>query len=61
MDQVNYTVQKPWKELHFIMRVLKKGNRNTKSLAYMSLGCPILEYGSACWNPCTERQLNVLG
>jgi hypothetical protein len=21
---------KPWKELHFVMRVLKKGNRNTK-------------------------------
>jgi hypothetical protein len=59
VDQVNYTVQKPWKELDFIMRVLKKGNKNIKSLAYMSLVCPILEYGSACWDPCTERQINV--
>ena len=37
VDQVNYTVQKAWKAIHFVMCVLKKGNRNTKSLAYMSL------------------------
>jgi len=45
--QVNYTVQKAWKALHFVMRVLKKGNRNTQSLAYTSLVRPILEYESA--------------
>jgi hypothetical protein len=28
-DQVNYTVRKAWKALHFIMRILKKGNSNT--------------------------------
>jgi hypothetical protein len=60
VDQANYTVKKAWKVLHFIMRALKKGNRNTKSLAYTSLVCPILEYGSACWDICTERQINVL-
>jgi hypothetical protein len=27
---VNYTVKKAWKALHFTMRVLKKGNSNTK-------------------------------
>ena len=42
VDQVNYTVQKAWKALHFVMHVLKKGNRNTKSLAHKSLVCPIL-------------------
>jgi hypothetical protein len=42
------------------MRVLKKGNRNTKSLAYMSLVCPILEYGAACWDPYREGQINAL-
>ena len=36
-NQVNYTVKKAWKALHFTMRVLKKGNSNTKSLAYRSL------------------------
>ena len=46
-DQVNYTVKKAWKALHFTMRILKKGNSNTKSLAYMSLVSPILEYGAA--------------
>jgi len=31
VDQVIYLVQKTWKALHFVMRFLKKGNRNTKS------------------------------
>ena len=26
----------------------------------MSLVRPILEYGSACWDPCREGQINVL-
>ena len=30
VDQVNYRARKAWKALHFVMRVLKKGNRNTK-------------------------------
>jgi len=33
MDQVNYTVQKAWKALHFVMHILKKGNRNTKGFS----------------------------
>jgi hypothetical protein len=28
--QIRYTVQKAWKALHFIKRVLKKGSNNTK-------------------------------
>jgi hypothetical protein len=60
VDQVNYKAQKACKALHFVMDVLKKGSRNTKSLEYTSLVCPILEYGSACWNPCREGQINVL-
>jgi hypothetical protein len=36
-DQVNYMVKKAWKALHFTMCILKKGNRNTKSLAYTAL------------------------
>ena len=60
VDQVNYTVQKAWKALHVAIRVLKKGNRNTESSAYTSLVCPVLEYGSGCWDPCREGQINVL-
>jgi hypothetical protein len=30
VDQVNYTAQKAWKAFHVVMRVLKKGSRNTK-------------------------------
>jgi hypothetical protein len=29
-DQENYTVQKAWRALHFVMRIVKKGNKNTK-------------------------------
>ena len=42
------------------MRVLKKGNKNTKSFAYTSLVRPILEYAAACWGPCREGQKNAL-
>jgi len=59
MDEVNYTVQKTWKALHFAMCILKKGNRNTKSLAYTSMVYSILEYGAACWDPC-RGQINAL-
>jgi len=52
--------EKAWKALHFVMRVLKKGNRNTKSLVHTSLVRPILEYGVACWDPCREGQINAL-
>ena len=47
-DQVNYTVKNAWKA-HFTMRILKKGNSNTTSLAYVSLAGPILEYGAVYW------------
>ena len=32
-DQVNYTVQKAWRAPHFVMRIVNKGNKKTKSLA----------------------------
>jgi hypothetical protein len=35
-DQVNYTANKAWKALHFTVRILKKGTRNTKSSAFTS-------------------------
>ena len=42
------------------MRILKKGNSNTKSLAYMSLVRPIFEYGATCWDPYREGQISAL-
>jgi len=29
-------------------------------IAYTSLVRPVLEYGSTCWDPCTEGQVNAL-
>ena len=45
VDQENYTAQKDWKVFHFVMRVLEKVNRNTKSSAYTSLALLILNIG----------------
>jgi len=59
VDRVNYTAQKAWKALHFVMHVLKQGKRTIKSLAYASVVCPILEYGSACRDLC-RGHINVL-
>jgi len=59
-DQVNYTVQKAWRALHFVMRIVKRGNKNTKSLAYTSPVRLILEYGAACWDPYRECQISAL-
>ena len=42
------------------MRILKKGNSNTRSLAYMLLVRPILEYVAACWDLYREGQISVL-
>ena len=60
VDQINYTVQKAWRALHFVMRIAKKGNKNKKSLAYTSLVRPILEHEAACWDPHTECQISAL-
>jgi len=54
-DHVNYTLRKEWKALHFTMHILKKGNNNTKRLAYTALVAPIFEYGVVYW----DRQLSM--
>jgi len=59
-DHVNHTLRKAWKALHFTMRILKKGNSNVKRLAYTALVRPILEYGSACWDPYRGGQVRAL-
>jgi hypothetical protein len=42
------------------MHILKKGNSNMKSLAYMSLVCLILVYRAACWVKFSKGQINAL-
>jgi hypothetical protein len=37
-----------------------KTEGDTKSLAYASLVCPILEYGAVCWDPYRECQISAL-
>ena len=59
-DQVNYSVKKAWKTLHFTMQILKNGNSKTKSLAYTSFVRPILEYGATCWDLYREGQISAL-
>jgi len=38
----------------------EKRNSNTTCLASMSLVSPILEYGTACWDPYREGQIIAL-
>ena len=38
----------------------KKGNNNTKRLAYTALVRPTHEYGAVCWNPCRESHVSAL-
>jgi hypothetical protein len=59
-DHVNYTLRKAWKALHFVMRIITKGNNNTKHLSYTALVRPILEYGAVCWDPYREGQIGAL-
>jgi len=59
-DQVSYTAKKILKALHFTMQILNECNSNTKSLAYMSLVRPILEYEAACWDPYRVGQIIAL-
>ena len=49
-DHVNYTVKKSLESTTFHDASTKISNCNTKSLAYLSLVRPILEYGDACWD-----------
>jgi hypothetical protein len=48
------------KALQFVVRVLKKGSSNMKSLTYTSLVSPVLECGASCWDPYREGQINML-
>jgi hypothetical protein len=47
-------------QLHSQSVILKNGNSNTKSLAYMSLVCLILQYGAACRDLYGEGKMNAL-
>jgi hypothetical protein len=53
-------VPKAWRALHFVMRIVNRGNKNTKSVAYRSLVRPILKYGVACWDPYRECHISAL-
>jgi hypothetical protein len=53
-------VQKAWRAIHFVMRIVKRVNTNTKSLAYTSLVRPILKYDAVCWDPYRECQISAL-
>ena len=59
-DEVMYTVQKAWRLLHFLIRIVKKRNKNSKNLANTSQVRPILEYGAACCDPYRECQISAL-
>jgi hypothetical protein len=52
--------KKTWKALHFVMRVVKKGNSNEKGLAYTALVRAGGEFGAVSWDPFREGQIIAL-
>jgi len=64
-DQVNCTAQNAWRALHFVMRIVKKGNKNTKkfslfvtSMSHSRIWGGMLgsvkERSDKCFRPCTK-------
>jgi hypothetical protein len=49
-DLVNYTLRNSWKELLFIMHILKERSKNTQRLTHTALVRPITEYEAVCWD-----------
>ena len=49
-----------WKAFHFLTVFSEKEIGIQKNLAYTPLVRPVLEYGSTCWDPCREGQINAL-
>jgi len=56
---VNYTVKEALKALNFIMRTLRKGNSNTKRLAYTS-GVPRNFFRGGGFEDRENRDLGVV-
>ena len=48
------------KTLGFIRRNIKVNNKKLKGAAYKALVRPILEYGSAAWDPYTQEDIDIL-
>jgi hypothetical protein len=60
-DQVNFTVEKVWKPLHFKMHFLKNCYNDRKSLAYTSLmrSIPRFRGDISALDPVQKKQLNL--
>ena len=58
VHQVNYTVPKVWKALHFIMSVLTNGI--IRKVQPTSVARPILKCGASCWETYMKGQINAL-
>ena len=50
-SHIDNIVSKAYKNLYFVMRNLKFASRETKSIAYLTLIRPILEYACSVWDP----------
>ena len=57
---INRVVDKAYRALHFIIRVLGRSSLSSKEIAYKSLVRPILEYGAMVWDPHAVGQIKQL-
>ena len=57
---INQIISKATKMLNFIKRNLYRCSAETKCLAYISIVRPLLEYGSAVWDPYLQKDIQSI-
>ena len=57
---INQVISKATRMLNFVKRNLYRCSAETKSLAYTSIVRPLLEYGSAVWDPYLQKNMQSI-
>ena len=59
-QHINQIISKPTRMLNFVKRSLYRCCAETKCLAYISIVRPLLEYGSAVWDPYLQKDIQSI-
>ena len=59
-SQTSVSAKKGFSALYFVNRCLKNSTKNAREKAYKTTVLPILEYGSAIWDPSNIRDIETI-